>query len=55
MTNDEYLYDFMQFVMYGLMRPIEVCRLKIKDIDIENNTIAVRSKTELRATILIIV
>lgn len=54
LEKDTNLYEFMQFVMYALMRPIEVCRLQVKDVDLENNIIKVRTKTEVSATILII-
>ncbi|KAF9659326.1 tyrosine-type recombinase/integrase [Tenacibaculum mesophilum] len=44
----------MKFVIYALMRPVEICRLKVKDIDLQNNTILfAETKTE-RANILII-
>ncbi len=52
--HDTYLYEFMKFVTYGLMRPIEICRLQIKHIDLANNVILqAETKTE-RANILII-
>ena len=46
LEHDPYLYLFIKFVMYGFFRPVEVCRIKIKDINIERNTISVQSKTE---------
>ncbi|WBX78372.1 site-specific integrase [Tenacibaculum ovolyticum] len=52
--NDKYLYTFMKFVMYALMRNVEICRLQVKDIDLDNNIIKVKTKTEDSATILII-
>ncbi|PKH51876.1 hypothetical protein CXF68_14800 [Tenacibaculum sp. Bg11-29] len=52
--NDLYLYTFMKFVMYALMRNVEICRLQVKDIDLDNNIIKVKTKTEDSATILII-
>ncbi|MCO7184275.1 site-specific integrase [Tenacibaculum sp. XPcli2-G] len=52
--NDKYLYQYMKLVIYALMRPVEICRLKVKDIDLRNNTILfAETKTE-RANILII-
>lgn len=44
--NDPYLYLFIKFVMYGFFRPVEVCRIKLKDINLNRNTISVESKTE---------
>ncbi|WP_272149147.1 tyrosine-type recombinase/integrase [Tenacibaculum aiptasiae] len=52
--HDTYLYSFMKFVMYALMRNVEICRLQVKDIDLENNIIKVKTKTEELTTILII-
>ncbi len=54
LENDPYLYEFIKFIMYGFLRPIEVSRIKLIDIDLQNNTIKVRTKTEVQATILII-
>ncbi len=54
LINDPYLYEFIKFVMYGFLRPIEVSRIKLIDIDLPNSTIKVRTKTEEQATILII-
>jgi integrase len=47
LEHDPYLYLFIKFVMYGFFRPVEICRIKIKDINFERNTISVQSKTEL--------
>lgn len=52
--TDPYLHTFIKFVMYGFLRPIEVSRIQVKDIDLESSTITVRTKTEINATILII-
>ncbi len=52
--HDNYLFQFMKFVTYGLMRPIEICRLQVKHVDLVNNVILqAETKTE-RANILII-
>ncbi len=53
-VNDIYLYTFMKFIMYALMRNVEVCRLQVKDIDLDNSIIKIRTKTEVSSTILII-
>jgi integrase len=46
LEHDPYLYLFIKFVMYGFFRPVEVCRIRIKDINLDRNTISVQSKTE---------
>ncbi|ARV05578.1 hypothetical protein BTO04_02185 [Polaribacter sp. SA4-10] len=46
LTHDPYLYLFIKFVMYGFFRPVEVVRIKVKDINLDRNTISVKSKTE---------
>lgn len=53
LNNDPYLYTFIKFVMYGFMRPVEVTRIRIKDINLKRNIIQVQSKTETTATIYI--
>lgn len=53
LSNDPYLYTFIKFVMYGFLRPIEVTRIKIKDINLKQNVIRVQSKTENEAAIFI--
>jgi len=44
--NDKLLYLFVRFVYYGTLRPIEVCRLKIGDLDIQNKRIHVKAKNQ---------
>jgi integrase len=46
LENDPYLYLFIKFVMYGFLRPVEVCRIQVKSINLDRNTISVQSKTE---------
>lgn len=53
LKHDPYLYTFIKFVMYGFMRPVEVTRIRIKDINLQRNIIQVQSKTEATATIYI--
>ncbi|MBU3012272.1 site-specific integrase [Polaribacter vadi] len=43
--EDPLLLLYIQFIYYGFMRPLEVSRLKIKDIDLENRTMQFQSKT----------
>ncbi|MBC8768416.1 site-specific integrase [Arenibacter sp. BSSL-BM3] len=42
--NDTLLLLFVQFVCYNLLRPIEVCRLKIGDLDLNDRKIYVKAK-----------
>lgn len=44
--NDPYLYYFMSVAAYSFLRPVEVLRLKVKDIDLNNWTISVETKTD---------
>jgi len=42
--KDPILLLFVQFISYNFLRPIEVCRLKINDIDIIDKKVYVRAK-----------
>ena len=42
--NDSILLLYIKFISYNFLRPIEVCRLKVKDIDIRNKTIRFKAK-----------
>jgi integrase len=44
--NDPVLYLFVQFISYNYLRPIEVCRLKIKDLDLKDKKLYVRAKNK---------
>ncbi|MCL7765032.1 site-specific integrase [Polaribacter sp. Z014] len=44
--SNEILYLFVQFVSYNYLRPVEVCRLKIKDIDLTDKKLYVRAKNK---------
>ena len=44
--NDKILYLFVQFVSYNYLRPIEVCRLKVKDIDLIDKKLYVKAKNK---------
>ncbi|WP_435416608.1 tyrosine-type recombinase/integrase [Polaribacter aestuariivivens] len=48
--EDSLLLLYIQFIYYGFMRPLEVSRLKIKDINLENRTIQFQSKTNKSQT-----
>jgi integrase len=51
--EDEMLSLYIKFIYYGFMRPIEVSRLRIKDIDIKNKTLQFQSKTKKLKTKII--
>jgi integrase len=42
--EDKNLLLFIKFISYNLLRPIEVCRLKIGDIDLKNKQIRFKAK-----------
>jgi integrase len=44
--NDPELFLFVQFISYNFLRPIEVCRLKIRDVDLKDKKIYVRAKNK---------
>ncbi|SFW64371.1 tyrosine-type recombinase/integrase [Cellulophaga fucicola] len=44
--NDKTLLLFIQFVSYNFLRPIEVCRLRIGDIDVKDKKLYVRAKNQ---------
>ncbi|WP_338731526.1 tyrosine-type recombinase/integrase [Mangrovimonas cancribranchiae] len=45
--NDEILSLFVDFVSYGFLRPIEVCRLKVKDLNLKDKKMQVQAKNKL--------
>ncbi|WP_397446907.1 tyrosine-type recombinase/integrase [Polaribacter sp. R77954] len=47
------LHLFVQFVSYNYLRPVEVCRLKIGDIDLIDKKISVRAKNKAVKTKII--
>lgn len=44
-SNNELMLLFVKFVSYNFLRPVEVCRLKIEDIDLIDKTIRLKTKT----------
>ena len=42
--EDQLLLLFIKFVSYSFIRPIEVCRLKIKDINVDTKTVQFKAK-----------
>ena len=44
--NDPILLLFIKFVCYNFLRPIEVCRLKVKDIDVKDKKVYLKAKNK---------
>ncbi|MDN3595339.1 tyrosine-type recombinase/integrase [Zunongwangia endophytica] len=44
--TDPYLIHYVSFVIYSLLRPLEICRLKVKDINTKNWLLQVETKTD---------
>lgn len=44
--NDPILALFVKFVSYNFLRPVEVCRLKVGDIDIKDRKLYLRAKNK---------
>lgn len=42
--NDKILLLFVKFISYNYLRPIEVCRLKVSDIDLKDRKLYVKAK-----------
>jgi len=52
-TSDPLLLLFLKFVSYSFLRPIEVVRLKVKDINLKDKTLTVRAKNKVLKTKII--
>ncbi len=51
--NDELLLLFTRFISLNLLRPIEICRLRVRDIDVSDKKIYVKAKNKkVRVTII---
>jgi integrase len=50
---DPILLLFVKFISYNFLRPIEVCRLKVKDIDVVQKKLYVRAKNKAVKTKII--
>ena len=48
--NDPYLLLFIKFVAYSFLRPVEVNRLKVKDINIDENLLYFKAKNKPQKT-----
>lgn len=51
--QDPLLLLYIKFLCYNFLRPVEVCRLKIEDIDVTNKILTVRAKNKLVKTKII--
>lgn len=51
--EDPILLLYIKFISYNFLRPIEVCRLKIKDFDLKNHTIQFKAKNSPLKTKLV--
>jgi len=51
--NDPILLLFIKFISFNLLRPIEVCRLTIGDLDLKNRTVRFKAKNSPLKTKLI--
>lgn len=51
--SDTILLLFIKFISYNFLRPIEVCRLKVKDIDMETRTLQFQAKNKALKTKII--
>ena len=52
--NDLYLYEWLKVMWYTFLRPIEVLRIEIKNINLEGNVIDIETKTKGRDYIRIV-
>jgi integrase len=51
--KDPHLLLFIKFISYNFLRPIEVCRIKIGDINLEQKTIRFKAKNKANKTKII--
>ena len=47
LKKDPYLIHFISFIIYPILRPREICRLKIKDLNLSQKILSVETKTEV--------
>ncbi|WP_149277660.1 tyrosine-type recombinase/integrase [Pareuzebyella sediminis] len=45
-AEDPLLLLYIKFISYNFLRPIEVCRLKVKDIDLKGRTVRFKDKND---------
>ncbi|MFL1012090.1 tyrosine-type recombinase/integrase [Flavisericum labens] len=51
--QDPIMLLFIKFVSYNFLRPIEVCRLRVKDINLDSNTLQFQAKNKALKTKII--
>jgi integrase len=44
--DDPHLLLFVKFISYSILRPIEICRLKIEDVDVQDKKLYVKAKNK---------
>lgn len=44
--NDPHLFLFTKFISYSILRPIEICRLKVEDVDVEDKKLYIKAKNK---------
>lgn len=47
LKSDPGMIPFFSFILYPLLRPIEICRLKVRDINQDNWILSVETKTDV--------
>ncbi|MFN3753294.1 tyrosine-type recombinase/integrase [Flavobacterium sp.] len=50
LANDVQLYNYILFVIYEFLRPVEIVRLKAENINFKEKTLAVETKTSRKKT-----
>ena len=45
-ANDPHLLLFTKFISYSILRPIEICRLRVIDVDVEDRKLYVKAKNK---------
>ncbi|CAL2104594.1 Site-specific recombinase XerD [Tenacibaculum sp. 190130A14a] len=53
-ANEPYLYQFIKVMWYSFLRPIEIVRLEVRNVNLDDNVIDIETKTEARAYIRIV-
>ncbi|QXP63284.1 tyrosine-type recombinase/integrase [Polaribacter sp. R2A056_3_33] len=43
---DAHLLLFVKFISYSILRPIEICRLKIEDVDVQDKKLYIKAKNK---------
>ncbi|GEM_PF-893052 len=49
-VKDPYMNAYLAFIIYPLLRPREICRLKVRDLDLERFLFSVETKTRKLST-----